>query len=142
MSSTTITASDARAAAPGTLAAISPERKTVRPHPEIPMTRVLIVENDQSSRRLLSTFFETDRYETIEAASVREAKRALASRQVDVVFATPELPDGNLLAALSAARDADPALSVVLVGDSASRASAPEALPAGALEVMTKPLHP
>jgi DNA-binding NtrC family response regulator len=104
------------------------------------MTRVLIVENDPSSRHLLSTFFESDRYETIEAASVREAKRALASRQVDVVFAPPEMPDGDLLGALSAARDADPALSVVLFGDAAARAS--EDLPAGALEIMAKPLRP
>ena len=85
------------------------------------MTRVLIVDDEASIRRLLRTILDAEGYQTTEAGGVQEARKALASREVDVVITDQQMPDGSGLDVLAASREADPAVPVIFLTGVAGR---------------------
>ncbi len=108
------------------------------PAPENPMARVLIVDGDKAVRRVLLESLDADLHEIIEAPSLAEAARMLTSREIDVVLAEART-SGGYAALASAARHADPALSVVLVAASPNDAAALVEGEPGSLEIVPRP---
>jgi DNA-binding response OmpR family regulator len=88
---------------------------------------VLVLDDDQSLRMLCRVNLELDGYRVLEAASIAEARTALASGTVDVILLDVHLEDGDgreLLAELGPARPAaalftgsEPAASVAGIAD-------------------------
>jgi two-component system, OmpR family, KDP operon response regulator KdpE len=107
--------------------------------------RILLVEDDDLNQRLVRTVLARSGDPAvrgaclIEAASLAEARAALASGAVDVVLLDMNLPDGNGLSLAAEVRHAGsggPAL-VVLTGAAPDQRDA--ALAAGCTAVLAKP---
>jgi len=106
------------------------------------MARILIVDDEATMRRILASSLRQDQHQTVEAAGVEEARRALAANDFDVVITDQKMPDGDGLAVLAAAHEVDPALSVVLLTAVASIELAVESMRQGAFDFLTKPFQP
>lgn len=106
------------------------------------MARILIVDDEPHMRRILASNLRQEKHEIWEAGGVAEARRALADNDYDVVFTDQKMPDGEGLAVLAAAREADPALSVIFLTAVASIELAVESMRHGAFDFLTKPFEP
>ena len=103
------------------------------------LTRVLIVDDEASIRRLLRSVLDAEGYQTLEADGVLEARKALASREVDVVITDQQMPDGSGLDVLAASREADPAVPVIFLTGVATVDLAVDAMRSGAFDFLSKP---
>ena len=106
------------------------------------MARILIVDDEPNMRRILASNLRQDKHEIWEASGVDEARRSLAANDYEVVFTDQKMPDGEGLAVLAAAREADPTLSVIFLTAVASIELAVESMRHGAFDFLTKPFQP
>jgi DNA-binding NtrC family response regulator len=106
------------------------------------MTRVLVVDDEVAVRHLLRSVLEESGYEIAEAGGVAEARKALASREIDVVLTDQHMLDGQGLEVLAASRDADPAIPVIFLTGVATVQLAVDAMRAGAFDFLAKPFQP
>jgi len=95
------------------------------------MRTVLIVEDHDLNRQLLTMLVEGEGHRTLQAASVAEVHRQLADEVPDVILMDVNLPDGNGLDLVADLRR-DPrfthvriyAVTAYLLGETAARAEA------------------
>jgi DNA-binding NtrC family response regulator len=104
--------------------------------------RVLVVEDEAPQRALLKAFLERSGLAVEAVGDVPSARAALSGGAVDAVVTDFQMPGGTGLDVLKAARDADPALGVVLVTAFGTVPMAVEAMRAGAFDVLLKPVDP
>jgi two-component system, NtrC family, response regulator AtoC len=100
--------------------------------------RVLILEDDDLLRQVTAERLEREGYAVVAAASLAEARRALAQHTPDLAILDIKLPDGEgteLLAELTASGDT----VCVMMSAHATVQSAVAALRAGAVDYMEKP---
>jgi DNA-binding NtrC family response regulator len=90
----------------------------------------------------LASNLRQDKHEIWEACGVVEARRCLSDHDYDMVFTDQRMPDGEGLAVLAAAREADPALSVIFLTAVASIELAVESMRHGAFDFLPKPSEP
>ena len=79
------------------------------------MADVLVVEDKQSLRRMLRKTLESRGYSVAEAGDAYEARRLLQSERFLVVVTDLKLPAGSGLDVLGTAREADPAIPVIVM---------------------------
>ncbi len=103
------------------------------------MAQVLLVDDEVSVRRILAAILGEDGHVAVEAGGVAEARRLLETRPFDLVITDQKMPDGEGLSLVAAAREADPALPVVIVTAFATLELAVAALKEGAFDFITKP---
>src|ERR1022692_3045623 len=106
------------------------------------MGRILIVDDEPHTRRVLALNLQQDGHEVSECAGVQAARKVLIVNDFDVVLTDQKMPDGDGLQVLSAAIEADPALSVVLITAFATVDLAVESMRQGAFDFITKPFQP
>ena len=106
------------------------------------MPRILIVDHETEERRALGAMLSDDGHTVTQATRAREAVEAVGGAPFDLVITSQNLPDGKGLQLLSACRDADPALPVVILTGVATVELAVEALRRGAFDFLTKPFTP
>lgn len=102
---------------------------------------VLIVEDEADIRELLSEYFRARDYDVLGAADGRSALAVIArdGARIGLVITDLQLPGVDGLEVLRAAREANPAASVVIVTGFASLDSAIQAVRLGAYDYLTKP---
>jgi two-component system KDP operon response regulator KdpE len=108
----------------------------LKPHP-----RVLIVDDDPSTGRMLRLVFESKRYRVSWSRTGAEALRQAVETRPDVIVLELDLPDGDGLQVLEALREWNEAPVIILTG----RTGIPDkvrALDAGANDYMVKPFAP
>jgi DNA-binding NtrC family response regulator len=98
----------------------------------------LIVEDDADFRASLAALVGRAEYATREAATLEQARAAIESQPPDVVLVDLGLPDGHGLELLRAPEL--PPLEFIVITGNASVPTAVEALRAGALDYLTKPI--
>lgn len=106
-----------------------------------PRQAVLLVEDEEDIRELLSEYFRARDYDVVGASDGHAALQAL-DREADrfsLVITDLHLPGVDGLAVLQAARAANPAAYVVIVTGFASLDSAIQAVRLGAYDYLTKP---
>ncbi|TBR21113.1 response regulator, partial [bacterium] len=104
-----------------------------------PRLRILVVDDESADVELHRSILEAAGYQVATAASVRQARKALAERPHQLLLTDLRLPDGDGMALLEDAHAADPhAAAVVLTGFS-SVENAVTALKAGAYDFLPKP---
>ncbi len=103
------------------------------------MANVLIVDDEQSYRQLLSLVFEGDGHTIRTAMNGREALEAIHSETTDVVISDVRMPDMDGIELLRSVREAQPDLGVVLMTAFASVDTAREAFKLGADDFIQKP---
>jgi two-component system, NtrC family, response regulator PilR len=103
------------------------------------MSNILIVDDEQSYRQLLSLVFEGDGHSIRTATNGREALALLQDEAADVVISDVRMPDMDGIEMLSAVRESQPDLGVVLMTAFASVETAREAFKLGADDFIQKP---
>jgi DNA-binding NtrC family response regulator len=106
------------------------------------MGKILIVDDEPHMRQILSSNLKHEGHEIIEAASVGDARRALAEFRFDAVVTDQKMGDGEGLDVLAAAQEADGALSVVFLTAFATIELAVESMRRGSFDFITKPFAP
>jgi DNA-binding NtrC family response regulator len=103
------------------------------------MARVLIVDDEPSLRRILSVLLSGYGHEVHEASGVNSALDMISTTPLDLVITDQKMTDGDGLSVVSACRDIDSALPVVMLTAHATVELAVEALRKGAFDFLTKP---
>jgi DNA-binding NtrC family response regulator len=106
------------------------------------MGRILIVDDEPHTRRVLALNLHQDGHEVAECAGVQAARKVLMAEDFDVVLTDQKMPDGDGLQVLAAAIEADPAVSVVVITAFATVDLAVESMRQGAFDFITKPFQP
>ena len=101
--------------------------------------RALIVEDDPDFRASLAALVSREGYETAEAATLAEARAALAAAPPDLALVDLGLPDGSGIELLRREEGMPPVELVVVTGN-ATVETAVEALRQGALDYLVKPI--
>lgn len=100
---------------------------------------LLVIDDEASLRDFLSIVFEEEGWHVDAAASIAEARVAMARHEPDVVLCDLMLPDGSGLDMLKDIKAQNPSIAVVMITAHTSTQSAVEALKAGALDYIAKP---
>jgi DNA-binding NtrC family response regulator len=103
------------------------------------MSNILIVDDEQSYRQLLSLVFESDGHSVRTAMNGRQALETLRSEPADVIISDVKMPDIDGIEMLRAVRETLPDLGVVLMTAFASVETAREAFKLGADDFIQKP---
>jgi two-component system, NtrC family, response regulator PilR len=103
------------------------------------MSNILIVDDEQSYRQLLSLVFEGDGHTLRTAMNGREALAMLQAEPADVVISDVKMPDMDGIDMLQAVRETQPDLGVILMTAFASVETAREAFKLGADDFIQKP---
>jgi DNA-binding NtrC family response regulator len=106
------------------------------------MGRILIVDDEPHTRRVLALNLRQDQHEVAECSGVQEARKVLVAEDFDVVLTDQKMPDGDGLQVLAAAIEADPTVSVVVITAFATVDLAVESMRQGAFDFITKPFQP
>jgi DNA-binding NtrC family response regulator len=106
------------------------------------VSRILIVDDERSMRRILSSNLAQDNHTVAEADGLTEARARLSAIQFDAVITDQKMADGQGLDVLACAREVDPALSVVFLTAYATVELAVESMRKGAFDFITKPFQP
>jgi two-component system OmpR family response regulator len=103
---------------------------------------VLLVEDDDDNRELMSEVLESAGYEVLAAASGADGLRALAERSVDVVVTDVGMPGMGGLEVARAAKEIAPAVPVVVVTGYAEREDIADARGREVDALLVKPIDP
>ena len=103
------------------------------------MSNLLIVDDEQSYRQLLTLVFEGDGHYIRTAINGREALNMLGEEPADVIISDVKMPDMDGIELLRAVREVSPDTGVVLMTAFASVETAREAFKLGADDFIQKP---
>lgn len=106
------------------------------------MTKILIIDDEASMRRILSVILESDGHSIIEADGVHSAFKLLSSNTFDLVITDKKMPDGDGIEIINFCRENEPALPVVMLTAFATVELAVETMQAGAFDFISKPFVP
>jgi putative PEP-CTERM system response regulator len=101
--------------------------------------RVLVVEDNDSMRKMLTSALGDEGYEVTAVGSAEEAMEALAERRFDAVIADLRLPGKDGIAVLEECRQIDPTTPVIIMTAYGTIESAVRAVKLGAHDFITKP---
>jgi two-component system, NtrC family, response regulator AtoC len=104
--------------------------------------KVLIVEDDLATRRGLEESIKDLGGETRSVGTVKEASRAVEEFDPRLMIVDIHLPDGDGIEVLRSARENDPDREGIVITGQGSIDNAIEALRAGAVDYLLKPLRP
>jgi two-component system, NtrC family, response regulator PilR len=103
------------------------------------MANLLIVDDEQSYRQLLSLVFQGEGHNVRTARDGREGVRMLAEEQTDLIISDVKMPDMDGIALLRAAHETAPDIGFVLMTAFANVETAREAFKLGADDFVQKP---
>lgn len=106
------------------------------------MARILIVDDEKNMRRILSTILQDEGHVVVEATGAKEAIDLISATQFDLVLTDQKMQDGDGLSVITASKDADPSLPVVMLTAFATVDLAVEAMRQGAFDFIAKPFTP
>ena len=103
------------------------------------MGKVLIVDDEQSMRRIVKVNLRQDSHITVEASSPSEAIELLLKEDFDVVLTDQKMAGGSGLDVLRAVQESDPTTSVIFLTAVGTVELAVESMRQGAFDFLTKP---
>ena len=101
---------------------------------------ILIVEDEETQRSLLSGLLQKEGYTVEEAGNGANAIDLFRTKTIDLVLLDFKLPDMDGLAILKGVKEINPALEIIMITAYGSIENAVNALKAGASEYLTKPI--
>ena len=104
--------------------------------------RILVVDDDESLRRVLQAQLEQDGYSVVTAASAQEAFSLLQFRAYDLVITDLRMPGLSGIEVLKQVKSLYPESIVIVLTAFGTVETAVEAMKAGAYDFLTKPVHP
>ena len=106
------------------------------------MARILIIDDEQNMRRILTLILQEAGHVVSEANGVTSALSMLATEPFDLVISDKKMPDGDGFDVLRFCRENEPSLPVVILTALATVELAVEAMQAGAFDFISKPFVP
>ena len=103
-------------------------------------SRVLIIDDDESLRKVMGYMLEEAGYHVDRAASADEGLRLIAERRPDLVLSDIKMPKKDGIQLLAEIKRVDPTIPVVILTAFASVETAVEAMKRGASDYLTKPI--
>lgn len=104
--------------------------------------RILVVDDDESLRRVLQVELEQDGYSVTAAASAQEAFSLLQLRAYDLVVTDLRMPGVSGIEVLKQVKSQYPETVVIVLTAFGTVEAAVEAIKCGAYDFLTKPVHP
>ncbi|AJF06255.1 sigma-54-dependent transcriptional regulator [Geoalkalibacter subterraneus] len=101
--------------------------------------RILIVDDEQGMRRLLTRILAREGYDAVAVESGSLALRELGAEEIDLAVLDIRMPEMDGLELLARIKDFNPALPVIMVTAYGTVDSAIKALRSGAYDYITKP---
>ena len=105
------------------------------------MTQVLIIDDEENLRKLLSRVVELEGYSIIQAATVKEGLKALAKESIQVVISDVKLPDGNGVDLTAKIKKEYPEVEVIVLTAFGTIQDGVSAIKNGAFDYVTKGEH-
>jgi two-component system response regulator AtoC len=106
------------------------------------MRRVLIADDEESIRHVLSEMLDERGYEVRAVADGEEAMQELTTRDYDALVTDVRMPKMNGLELVRAAQTASPEITIIVMSAYGSHDLAIEAMKAGAYDYLGKPFRP
>ncbi len=103
------------------------------------MSSVLVIDDKESIRKMLSQTLVAEGHEVESAANGFEGIKKSKSKQYDVVLTDLKMPDMDGISVLSAVREENPDASVIVMTAYGTIETAVEAMKRGAFDFLTKP---
>src|SRR5579863_5130109 len=100
---------------------------------------VLVVDDDQSFRRVIEYQLREDGFHVLTAASVASALAQYEARTIDVVVTDVKMPGADGMELLGRLKAIEPDLPVVILTAHGTIGSAVDAMKRGAVDYLTKP---
>jgi DNA-binding NtrC family response regulator len=100
---------------------------------------LLIVDDEASLRDFLSIVFEEEGWRVETAATLAEARAAVARHEPDLVLCDLMVPDGSGIDLIRDVKASNPSVAFIMITAHTSTKSAVEALKAGAFDYIAKP---
>ena len=111
---------------------------------ERPITKILIIDDDEQLRRYIAALLRRHRFDVAEAADGNKGILYLTEHPVDLIITDLIMPEKEGVATIREARELRPAIKIIVI--SGSRRSAglflPTATKLGADIALTKPFRP
>lgn len=101
---------------------------------------ILIADDEQSQRLILSGYLKQKGYNIFEAASGAEALKITDSNLIDIVLSDFRMPDMNGIELLVKLKEKNPEIAVVLITAFGTIENAVKAMKEGAFDYLTKPV--
>jgi two-component system response regulator AtoC len=108
----------------------------------VPFRNVLIADDEESMRHLLSVFLRDHGYAVSAVANGEEALKELAARDYDLVLSDVRMPRMGGIALLRAVERLHPDLTFIVMSAYGTHDTAIEAMKAGAYDYVSKPFKP
>ena len=105
------------------------------------MGRILIVEDRDPLRRMLSAALGQEGHETVSVATGEQALVELGRRDLDLVLTDLKLPGASGLEVLAASRESQPGTPVIVMTAYGTVQTAVEAMKEGAVDFLEKPVE-
>lgn len=102
------------------------------------MKKILIIDDEEKLRNLLSRLIGYEGYEVHEAADCAGALKKMAHHEVDVVLCDVKLPDGNGLDLMQKIRESYPDVEVIMLTAYGNIPDGVQAIKNGAFDYITK----
>ena len=102
------------------------------------MNTVLIIDDEEKLRSLLSRIIRLEGFSVVEADSLKTASRSLEKENIDVVLCDVKLPDGNGVDFAKEAKIKYPNIEVILLTAYGNIADGVQAMKNGAFDYITK----
>ncbi len=103
------------------------------------ITNILVVDDEDSQRRIIFDVLKEAEYEVEQASGVREANRRIEKGDLDLIITDLRMEDGSGMDVLAEAKRLAPETEVVVMTAYGSIESAVEAMRQGAYDYLTKP---
>ena len=103
--------------------------------------RILIVDDEDGMRRLLSRVLTREGYETSAVANGAEALRLVASERFDLVVTDIKMPEMDGLQLLAELKEYEPSLPIIVITAYGTIENAVQALRSGAYDYIAKPFE-
>ncbi len=103
------------------------------------LARILVVDDGDTQRQIISDVLTRARYEVAQASSTSEAIEEIARDRLDLIITDLKMEDGNGIDVLREAKQLSPETEVIVMTAYGSIESAVEAMREGAHDYITKP---
>ena len=102
------------------------------------MNRVLLIDDEEKLRKLLSKIISLEGFDVIEAGDIKSGLKKLEVSDVDVVLCDVKLPDGNGVEAAKLIKERFPIVEIILLTAYGNIPDGVKAIKNGAFEYITK----
>ena len=102
------------------------------------MTKILIIDDEEKLRNLLSRIVSLEGFEVVQAGDVKTALKKLEQSEMDAILCDVKLPDGNGIDLIKKIKDKYPFVEIIMLTAFGNIADGVQAIKHGAFDYITK----